>query len=193
MAIKKALQPTHEYLQTLAPQTTLATVLADPKFIKLIEAGKGGFNGENSFVEVEGEKVARICAMTGLVYPHSNTDKEYSYFYKNGSYMIGAEVIKANARKEWEDEKATRLQELEDDMMNGTISPKEWKESVTTINEEEFDFTISDDDKQRLQETFGGYATKEDYVHNELPLFTEFADEVKALREEYQKPQDEAE
>jgi hypothetical protein len=66
-----------------------------------MEAKKGGFSGTDSFVTIDGNKVARICAMTGAVFAHDNTDKALSFFYKNGSYMIGAEVQKANARKQW--------------------------------------------------------------------------------------------
>jgi len=191
--IKKALQPTHAFLTAQDKDTTVEELLNSTKFMKLLEAGKGGFNGENSFVEHDGVKVARICAMTQLVYPHSNDNKDYSYFYKNGSYMIGAEVIKANKRKEWEDTKTERLQELEDKMMGGAITPQEWKEKNNLIQEEEFDFTLDDEDRQRLADTFGGFATKEDYVHGELPLFTDFAEEVKALRDEYVKPTEEEE
>jgi len=184
--IKKAMQPLHELLVSLPQNTTLASVLANDKVIKLMEAGKGGFNGENSFVEVDGKRVGRICAMTGAVFAHDNTDKTASYFYKNGSYMIGAEIIKANARKAWEADRAKREDALEEQMLEGEISPKEWKEQGTAIKGEEFTFALDDDTKQELIDTFGGYPTKEAFtdafVNGDVLPFTDFADEVEALR-----------
>ena len=197
--IKKAFQPLHEALTALAPNTTLATVLADPTILKLMEASKGGFTGESNFIEIDGQKVARICAMTGAVFPHDNSDKETSFFYRNGSYMIGAEIVKANARKEWEATQASKEQELEDDMLAGELEPKEWKEAVTELKNEEFTFSLDDATKASLIADFDGILVEGDndeethklskeafitaYNAGEIAPFTDYADKVKALRE----------
>ncbi len=187
MAIKKSMVALTDFLADLAGNTTIASILENPKYIKLVEAGKGGFTGEDSFVTIDGAKVARICAMTGAVFAHDNTDKTASFFYKNGSYMIGAEVIKANARKAWEATQETVLQDLEDQMMSGDLTPQEWKEQVTEANKAEFEFKLDDDTKASLIADFDGYATKEDfeeaYNSGEVAPFTDYTDQITTLRE----------
>ena len=182
MAIKKSMDKLHAFLTVAFPE-----VIENADYLKLVEAGKGGFNGENSFVEVDGVRVARICAMTGAVFAHDNTDKALSFFYKNGSYMIGAEVIKANARKEFDSALLTELQELEDQMMEGELSPKEWKEQVTKANATEFEFVLDDDTKAQLIEDFNGYDTKEAFTEaflaDEVAPFSDYAEQIKALRD----------
>ena len=180
-AVKVAMVAVFNFL-TLAK----SSLLEDVAFTKLLVAGKGGFNGEDSFVTIDGNKVARICAMTGAVFAHNNADKSVSFFYKNGSYMIGAEIVKANARKAWELDKEARELTLEDDMLEGVITPKEWKEQDTAIKSEEFTFELDETVKADLIADFGGYATKEDFITaynaDEVLPFTEFDEEVKALR-----------
>jgi len=180
--IKVAMKAVHAFLVS-----TKSDLLGNADFTKLLVAGKGGFNGEDSFVSIDGNKVARICAMTGAVFAHDNTDKALSYFYKNGSYMIGAEVVKANARKLWEMDKEDRELELENDMLEGNIKPKEWKEKATLIQAEEFHFELDDETKTQLITDFGGYATKEDFITayeaDEVLPFTDFEEETKALRD----------
>ena len=190
--IKKAFLPLHEALTGLAGNTTIASVLQNPEILKLMEAGKGGFTGEDSFVTIDGAKVGRICAMTGAVFAHNNDNKEQSFFYKNGSYMIGAEILKANARKVWEDDRTARLQELEDDMMDARLTPKEWKAEASAVQAEEFKFTLTDERKAELVEAFNGYADKdaftEAYTNEDVAPFTDYEAEVEKLRAEYVKP-----
>ena len=187
MAIKKAFQPLHEALTELAPNTTVKAILENPTILKMMTASKGGFSGEDSFVEIEGLKVARKCAMLGAFFAHDNSDKEASFFYKNGSYMIGAEVTKANARKSCEMDREDREQELEDQMLEGTLAPKEWKEAVTTLQSETFEYHISDEDKAQLITDFDGYETeeafKEAYTNEAVAPFSDYSDQIKALRD----------
>jgi len=174
MAIKKAFQPLHTLLESMAQNTTLASIMADPKVIKLFEAGKGGFNGTDSFVTVDGTKVGRVCAMLGAVFAHDNTDKTLSFFYKNGSYMIGAEVVKANARKEWDIERNERLEALEDSMLEGDINPKEWKEQDSKIK-------VVDGDDEEFTQAKAEFATA--YTADEVAPFTDYSEAVEALRD----------
>lgn len=186
--IKKAFLPLHTALSALEGDTTIETILADKDIMKLMEASKGGFTGENSFVTINDQKVARICAMTGAVYAHDNTDKTASFFYKNGSYMIGAEIVKANSRKAWETARGVEEAELEDQMLEGDISPKEWKEQVTALKKNEFEFVMDDARKAELVEAFDGYPTKEAFTEaynsGDVPLFTDYTEVVEALRAE---------
>ncbi len=174
-------------LSTMAQNTTLATVLADPAILKLVTASKGGFSGEDSFIEIGGQKVARKCAMLGAIFLHDNTDKAQSFFYKNGSYMIGAEVLKANARKAWELDREERELELENQMLDGTIDPRAWKDQVTAIKAEVFDYHITDEEKTDLIEQFNGYADEDSfkvaYEEEAIAPFSDYADEIKALRD----------
>ena len=187
MAIKKSMVALTTFIAALGAEVTVGELIENPQYTKLVEAGKGGFNGENSFVEVDGQRVGRICAMTGAVFAHDNTDKTKSFFYKNGSYMIGAEVLKANARKVWEATQETVLQELEDQMMDEELTPKEWKAAVEEANKAEFEYTLSDEDKAQLIADFDGYATKEDFTEaftNEaVAPFTDYTEAITALRE----------
>lgn len=185
--IKKAFTPLHEALTALAPNTTIKAILENDSIMKLMTASKGGFSGEDSFITIDGIKVARKCAMLGSYFAHDNTDKTASFFYKNGSYMIGAEVTKANARKKWEMDREDQEQALEDEMLNGEINPKEWKEAVTALQKEEFTYTIADEDKASLIADFDGYPTEEAfteaYKEEAVPAFTDYEDEIKALRD----------
>ena len=185
--VKVSMVALYSALIALAPNTTIGSIMKNESITKLLVAGKGGFNGEDSFVTIDGIKVARVCAMTGAVFAHDNTDKQASYFYKNGSYMIGAEVVKANARKAWEMDREDRLEALEDDMLEGTIEPKEWKEQASLIQAEEFHFELDEDTKADLIADFEGYATKEAFIEaynaKEVRPFTDFDEEVKALRD----------
>ena len=176
--IKKAFQPLAEALKAF-PEALEAV-------LPLMTASKGGFNGEDMYVEVNGAKVARVCAMTGAVFAHDNSDKNLSFFYKNGSYMIGAEIVKANARKAWDADQEAALEELENQMLEGQIAPKEWKEAVTAVEANKFDFTLDEDTKQELIEDFEGFSTKEDFIEaynaGEVKPFTDFAEQTEALR-----------
>ena len=187
MAIKKTMVALTTFLATSAVQAlTVAELTADPKYLKLVEAGKGGFSGENNFVEVDGKKVGRVCAMTGAVFAHDNTDKAQSFFYKNGSYMIGAEVIKANAHKAWTMDKEDRLEALVNTMVAQEITPQDWKEQTDTINAEEFDFAIDEDVKAELIADFDGYDSKETFeeafVDGAVAPFSDYEETIKALR-----------
>lgn len=195
--IKKAFQPLHTALEALAPNTTVKSILENRDIMKLMEASKGGFTGENSFVEIDGKKVARICAMTGAVFAHDNTNKEASFFYKNGSYMIGAEIVKANARKAWEADREAQEATLEDQMLEGEITPKEWKEAVTALKADQFEFELDEATKAQLVADFDGYATKEAFIeaynNDAVPPFTDYADKVEALREAGKPTEEEGE
>jgi len=186
MAIKKAFQPLHEALTALPQNTTVKAILENTAILALMTAQKGGFTGEDSFIEIDNKKVARKCAMLHAYFAHDNTDKTASFFYKNGSYMIGGEVLKANARKQWELDREQEAQELEDEMMEGNISPKEWKEQATTLNAQEFSWTITDEDKAQLIADFDGYETEEAfteaYTAEAVPPFTDYDEQIKALR-----------
>ncbi len=174
-------------LSALAPQTTLKSILENKTILALMTAKKGGFTGEDSFIHINNQKVARTCAMTGAIFTHDNTDKSRSFFYKNGSYMIGAEIVKANARKEWDANREAELQTLEDQMMEGEINPKEWKEQATEIKNESFEFALTPEQKADLIDTFDGYTTKEDYIEaveaGTLRPFTDYSTEIQALRD----------
>ena len=187
MAVKKSFEAINTALRAYAEDTTIATLLNDPKFISLMEAKKGGFSGVDSFVTIDGNKVARICAMTGAVFAHDNSDKANSFFYKNGSYMIGAEVVKANARKEWDFQREDAEAQLEDDMLEGVITPKEWKAQLTELHKTTFEFHLDEDTKETLIETFEGFPTKEDFIDaynaNTLRPFSDYAEEIQALRD----------
>ena len=194
--IKVAFRPLYEALTELPSDTTIEAILATPTIMSLIEASRGGFTGENNFVEVDGLKVARICAITGAVFAHDNTDKAVSFFYKNGSYMIGAEIVKANSRKVWEAERELEEQELEDQMLEGVINPKEWKEQATALKSKVFEFHITDDRKAELIADYDGFDTKEAFIEaytaDEVNSFESYQDTTDALRAEG-RPQTEEE
>jgi len=190
-AIKKAFEAVHAHLAENHP-----TVLEDSTLVKLMTAKTGGFSGEDSFVTVDGNKVARICALTGAVFAHDNTDKEVSYFYKNGSYAIPAEVIKAQAKKAFDTDKLQALDLLEEDMLEGNLTPQEWKEAKTAEDAKTFEFTISDEDKQMVIDTFDGYPSKEafleDYNAGNVRPFSDFADDMDAIRTRNEEDTEEA-
>jgi len=178
MAVKKAFQPLIEALEALAPNTTIKSILENPTILKLVTASKGGFNGEDSFITINEVRVARKCAMTGAYFAHDNTDKAKSFFYKNGSYMIGGEVTKANARKQWDMDREDAEAELEDQMLEGHINPKEWKEQVTALKANTFEWELTEDQKTALVADFNGYETEADfteaYTNNTVPPFTDY-------------------
>jgi len=188
MAILKSMEALVAHLNTLKETTTVADLKASTAFLALVTAkrGGGGGTGEDQFVTINDVKVARICALTHGIYPHDNSNKDLSFFYKNGSYSIGAEVLKANARKQWEFNREDELQVIEDEMMNGDINPKEWKEKATAINSNEFNYIMSEDDIAELKETFNAYDTKEDFITayeaDDITPFSDYADEITALR-----------
>ena len=193
MAVKKAFQPLIEALEALAPNTTIKSILENPTILKLVTASKGGFNGEDSFISILSEdgtlmRVARKCAMTGAYFAHDNTDKAKSFFYKNGSYMIGGEVTKANARKQWDMDREDAEAELEDQMLEGEINPKEWKEKVTALKANTFEWELTEDQKTALVADFNGYETEADFLeaYNDetVPPFTDYEDTIQALRDQ---------
>ena len=199
MAVKKSFNEINTALRNYPEDTTVAQLLADQAFTNLMEAKKGGFTGVDSYIDnAEGIHIARICAMTHAVYAHDNSDKTKSFFYKNGSYMIGAEVVKANARKEWELNKEQAEADLEEEMLEGTISPKEWKEQRTALQKEEFSFTLDPTVKQTLIDTFDGTivldadgnpdaeASKAEWLANQdsHKPFSDYAEEIAELRAE---------
>lgn len=102
--------------------------------------------------------------------------------------MIGGEVTKANARKQWEMDREDQEQELEDQMLEGAINPKEWKEAVTALKADSFEWELSEDSKAQLVADFDGYATEaeftEAYNNDAVAPFTDYADVIEALRDE---------
>ncbi len=185
--IKKAFITLHTALLAYDQTATVADLMADHKLVKLMEASKGGFSGIDSFVTIDGKKVARECAMLGAVFAHDNSDKATSFFYKNGSYMIGAEIVKATARKVWEADRDSRELDLETQMLDGDITPPEWKEQVTAIKEESFEWEIDEDTKADLITTFDGYPTKEAFTEaynaGTVAPFSDYEEETQALRD----------
>ncbi len=180
-AVKVAMVAVFNFLTSLE-----SDLLENVEFTKLLVASKGGFSGVDSFVTVDGVKVGRVCAMTGAVFAHDNTDKALSFFYKNGSYMIGAEIVKANARKVWTSVNDAELAELESQMLEGAIPPKEWKEAVTAVQAREFHFELDDETKADLIANFDGYESKEAfteaYLAGEVPVIADYADILTELR-----------
>ncbi len=185
--IKKAFIALHTALTNYPQDATVGELMADHNLVKLMEASKGGFSGVDSFIHIDGKKVARECAMLGAIFAHDNSDKTQSFFYKNGSYMIGAEIVKATARKEWEADRDSRELELENQMLDGDITPPEWKEQVTAIKEESFDYNMDADTKADLIATFDGYPTKEAFIEaynaGTVAPFSDYAEETQALRD----------
>jgi len=190
MAIKKAFTAIHTALST-NPTATAQELLDTPSFMALMEASKGGFSGEDPFVTVDNQKVARICSATKAVFTIDNSDKDRSFFYKGGSQIIPAEVLKANAHKAHNIAQDAKAQELEDKMLDGAITPQEWKEQNQALNEEKFTHELTAEQIADLIETFGGYETKEAYIADEDPeLFSSYTDEIEAIRAEAPEKQD---
>ena len=193
MAIKKSMEAVVAFLTACNDEVTAVSLTTNPAFLKLVEAGKGGFTGVSSFIEVDGNKVGRVCAMTGAVYPFNNDDREESFYYKNGSYVIGGEILKANQMKEFDDAKEAKLADLEDQMLEGIMNSKEWKEQVTAIKATSFEFHLSDDRKQELITAYDGYADRESFLTaynaGSLPRFVDYTEVTDALRAEYVKPE----
>lgn len=184
--IKVSFKPLVEALEAMGT-STVAEALSSQSILDIITAKAGGGGGvETSFVEVNNQKVGRQCAITKAYFPHNNTDKDVSFFYVNGSYCIPAEIMKATARKTWEAGQEAKLTKLENKMLDGKISPQDWKAEVTTIKAESFEFVMDEAQKEEINVTFGGYPTKEElataYAEGSIIPFSAFAEEIKALR-----------
>ena len=179
--VKVAMVAVYSFLTSIG-----SDLLDNVDFTKLLVASKGGFSGVDSFVTIDGVKVGRVCAMTGAVFAHDNTDKALSFFYKNGSYMIGAEIVKANARKVWEADNEAQLLALEADMLEGVINPRDWKEAKDKVEAESFEFILDDDTKAELIVNFDGYTDKDAFTEafnaGEVPPITDYADALAELR-----------
>lgn len=161
MAIKKSMEALVAYLSGEdVAKKTLATVVKSSEFLAFVEAKRGGGNVEENWLIVNDVKVARSCAMLDLFYPHNNEDKAVSHFYKNGSYHIVVEKLKNLKVKAHKVETDTELQRLEDEMMEGTITPKEWKTQKDEVLKE-FKFELSAETKTFLGTLTKGYETKE--------------------------------
>jgi len=161
MAIKKSMEALVAYLSTEAlSKKTVHTVVNSAEFLAFVEAKRGGGNVEENWLIVNDVKVARACAMLDTFYPHNNEDKAVSHFYKNGSYHIVVEKLKNLKVKAHKAETDTELQRLEDEMMEGTITPKEWLVQKNEVLKE-FKFEISDETKAHLVTLTKGYETKE--------------------------------
>ncbi len=160
--VKVALEGVHGFIANAAnADATVGSLLANPTFINLLVAQRGGGqSSEENWLEVAGVKVGRVCSVLGTYFSHDNENKEASNFYRNGSYHIVIERLKNLKSRHHKATIAIALQTLEDDMMDGVITPKEWKakkdEALT-----EFKFEISDDTKQYLINLTQGYETKE--------------------------------
>jgi len=168
--VKVALEPIYEFISDKAnAKLTVASLLSTATFVALLTAQRGGGSSDENWLTVNDVKVGRSCAILGAFYPHNNDDKAVSHFYKNGSYHIVVEKLKNLKVKAHKAEQARELAKLEDDMMEGIITPKEWKAQKDAVLSE-FKFEISDETKDYLVKLTKGYATKEE-------LATAIADE----------------
>ena len=81
--------------------------------------------------------------------------------------------------------------ELEDQMLEGEINPKEWKAQVTTLKEESFEWELSEDQKDELIADFDGYPTEEAFIEayeaDSVAPFSDYSDIIEALRAEAPK------
>ena len=140
----------------------VAEVVALPEFTALVEAKRGGGSPtEDNWLVINGTKVGRVCAVLGKFYLHVNEDKEVSHFYRNGSYHIVVEKLKNLKAKAHKLEQEKELARLEEEMLEGVITPKEWKQAKDEALKP-FEFSISDDLKEYLASLTKGYDTKED-------------------------------
>lgn len=161
MALKKSMEALVAYLSnTGLAQKQVGTIVKSAEFLALVTAQRGGGNPEDNWLTIEGSKVGRVCAMLGTWYAHSNTDKAVSNFYRNGSYHIVIEKLKNLKARAHKEAQQGVLDQLENDMVEGVISPKEWKTAKDEAIKP-FLFSISEEAKAHLTELTGGYATKE--------------------------------
>jgi len=167
MAIKKSF----EALTTLAnlhPQMKVENFfeLDETTAITHAKTGGGSSNPEDNWIFNEAkEKIGRKCAILGAWYPFNNTDRELSHFYKNGSYHIVVEKLKAVKTKEHKDAQLAELLSLETQMLAGEITPLEWKEAKDQVITP-FIFEISDELKRELVTLTKGKEDKTDDVTN---------------------------
>jgi len=159
--VKVALEGVYAYLndESRAKQT-IGTLVKSAEFIALLVAQRGGGNSDENWLTVDEIKVGRACAILDTFYPHNNEDKAVSHFYKNGSYNIVIEKLKNLKVKAHKAEQAKQLAKLEDDMMEGVITPKEWKAQKDNVLSE-FKFTVSEETVKYLRTLTKGYETKE--------------------------------
>ena len=158
--VKVALEAVHGFITNKANSAlTVASLIANPSFIALLTAQRGG-NSEESWLEVDGQKIGRSCAILNTFFPHDNDNKEVSHFYRNGSYHIVIEKLKNLKVKAHRQAQAVILEQLEDDMMEGKITPKEWKAQKDQVLGE-FKFEISAETKEYLVKLTKGYESKE--------------------------------
>lgn len=160
--VKVALEAVYAFLsdESRAKQT-IGAVVKSPEFISLLVAQRGGGSSDENWLLNGEAKVGRSCAILGAFYPHSNDDKAVSHFYKNGSYHIVVEKLKNLKIKAHKAGQAVELTRLEDDMMEGVITPKEWKAQKDEVLKE-FKFEISAELKAYLVKLTKGYDSKED-------------------------------
>jgi len=160
--VKVALEPVYIALKANESKT-VADLLQDDSFTGLFTVNRGGgaSTAEQNWLIVDGKKIGRSCAVLGAFYPHDNEDKDLSHFYKNGSYHIVIEKLKNIKAKAFKVATEQELKALEDAMMEGEISPKEWKSQKDEILGIEFKFSIDDETKAHLIELTKGYPTKE--------------------------------
>jgi len=159
--VKVALESVYAYLsdESRAKQT-IGTLVKSAEFVALLVAQRGGGSSDENWLTVDGVKVGRACAILDTFYPHNNEDKAVSHFYKNGSYHIVVEKLKNLKVKAHKAEQAKELAKLEDDMMEGVITPKEWKAQKDEVLGE-FKFEISAETKEYLVKLTKGYLSKE--------------------------------
>jgi len=162
MAIKKSMEALVAYLsnETIA-QKQIGTIVKSDEFMQLVTAQRGGGNPEDNWLTVDGLKVGRICAMLGAWYNHDNEDKAVSNFYRNGSYHIVVEKLKNLYAKAHKEAQGDVLAQLENDMVEGVITPKEWLEAKNDAVKP-FTFELSAETKAELVTLTNGYASKED-------------------------------
>ncbi len=179
MKIKKAYEPLHELLLGLEAETTVADLLASEQYANIVAHHTGRHKADKSdnWLTVDGKDVARKCAMLGAWYIHDNTDKEASHFYRNGSYHIGVEKLKNAHAKEFARSQAERLAALEDDMLEGNITPREWREQKNRITAEAAVFNMTKKQKAELIKISGGVSDKPESI-DELPFYSEVKEAV---------------
>ncbi len=181
--VKVALEPIYAYLSNEAnAKKQIGTLIKDSAFIALLVAQRGGGSSDENWLTVNEIKVGRACAILDVFYPHNNEDKAVSHFYKNGSYHIVVEKLKNLKVKAHKAEQAKQLAKLEDDMMEGVITPKEWKAQKDEVLGE-FKFEISAETKEYLVKLTKGYESKEALAtamadENTNTNFTEIEDSV---------------
>lgn len=159
--VKVALEGVHAFIVNKAnAKLTVAQLLETSAFTELLIAQRGGGSSDENWLQVNDIKVGRSCAMLGAFYPHNNDDKAISHFYKNGSYHIVVEKLKNLKVKAHKAEQATELARLEDSMMEGVITPKEWKTQKDEALKE-FKFELSAETKTYLTTLTKGYVSKE--------------------------------